>query len=409
MTGADAKTFEQASRALADWWLTHGVDPAGGFRGEVSAANRPAADAAKGVILNTRILWFFSEIARTTQEPRYCAAAERAAGEVLNRFLDAAHGGVYWLLAADGTPRDTRKHVYAQAFAIYALAAYVRLTRSEPALAAALALFERIESVARDRHHGGYFEAFSAAWGPLEQVALSDKEQNWPKTMNTHLHLLEAYIGLHDCLLEFDHPSRPRVTRALGELLELYCARFVDLQQGHLRMFFTADWQPRSQAFSFGHDIESSWLIGKAQDSLAAAQWDASHFDPHVAALVGAALRDGLQADGGMADEWEFRSRQLSESSWWVQAEAMVGFASYWRRGHGEHYLAAALRVWRHILVAYADGEGEWYWYHRGRVPLERQPYKLGPWKGPYHNGRALLLMARWLAEGSTNALGGSK
>lgn len=387
-----AQQFRTELHAIGDWWLEHAVDRKnGGFWGEVACDNTPNTKAHKSVILNTRILWFFSSAARVCGREDYADAARRAFDYLTAHFVDPEHGGVYWMLDVSGRLVDGRKHSYAQAFAIYALSAYHEFCGDPRALALALELFDLLEEHARDRDAGGYFEAYSQDWGPLADIRLSEKEDNSPKTMNTHLHILEAYTALFQVA---DSARAPEVESALLEILGVFCERIVDLQSGHVRLFMDESWADRSHAYSFGHDIEASWLICKAVDALSGQSYLVREYWQHSERLAEVALRDGLLPDGRLAEEYDLARGTFELSSWWVQAEAMVGFANMWAMGHGEHFRSAALRIWDQVQKLYRDSErGEWFWFAKTEVPPQGT-YKIGAWKAPYHNGRAMLLLS---------------
>lgn len=391
--------FREEAHSIADWWLNHAQDQQyGGFYGQIAWNNQPKADAEKCIILNARILWFFSEFARFSPEPRFRAAAQRAYDYVVNRFVDQHHGGVVWMLNARGHIADDRKQVYGQAFAIYGLCAYYDLTKEPKALDLALQLFGLLQGQAVDADHGGYFEAFSRSWGPLQDIRLSEKEDNSPKTMNTHLHILEAYTALFKSVKAVGgHQQEAVVGQALRDVLKVYCERIVDLESGHVRMFMENDWRDRSLAYSFGHDIESSWLIEKALVSLETAN---PRYFAAVTRLAEVALRDGIQADGVMGDEYHFATGTFGRSAWWVQAEAMVGFTQRWAHEGGDDYLQVVQGIWQQLRSRYKDVTyGEWHWFSTRDVPPERSEYKVGAWKAPYHSGRAMMMMCQLLAK----------
>lgn len=399
LQGFDPAEFRQEAYDIADWWVKHAQDHRyGGFYGQIAWNNQPKMDAEKCIILNARILWFFSEFARFSSEPQYRVVAQRAYDYLHSHFVDRQHGGVVWMLDAHGRVVDDRKHVYGQAFAIYGLCAYYDLTAKTEALDLALQLFELIETHALDLNHGGYFEAFSHTWGSLDDIRLSEKEDNSPKTMNTHLHILEAYTALLNSVRRTGgHQQQAVVERALRNLLKIYCERIVDLESGHVRMFMEADWRDRSHAYSYGHDIESSWLIAKAIASLETAD---PRFLMVVTRLAEVALRDGMQASGVMGDEYYFATGTFGCSAWWVQLEAMVGFAYCWSQGGGQNYLEAVQRIWQQLRRWYKDDKyGEWHWFSTQDVPPERSEYKVGAWKAPYHSGRAMMLMCHLLVQ----------
>ncbi len=392
-----ATKFRQEYLAIADWWIKYAIDTVhGGFYGEVGQDNSPRAGADKGVILNCRILWFFSELARIEPVPAYWEAAQRAYQYLIKHFWDREYGGVFWMVDSAGNLVDGRKHSYAQAFFIYGLSAYYGLTGDESVLNTALQNYRLLERHALDRENNGYFEAASRTWGKLLDVRLSEKEDNFPKTMNTHLHILEGYTALHNAA-SLQQERQSAIAPALRNILEIYCERIVDMDSGHTRMFFSEDWADRSNAYSFGHDIESSWLIHKAVKSLRGQYPQVLQYMEHVKRLASVACAEGILGNGAMGDVYDWNSRSFTRSCWWVQAEAMVGLANMWALGAGENYLEASLKVWEHIQESFIDKDsGEWYWSSRHEAGAAAE-YKAGAWKAPYHNGRATMLMYRIL------------
>jgi len=392
---------DRALRALGDqlrhelehgilpYWLEHGPDQEhGGFVGLVSGDDVASAAAPKGAILNARILWTFSAAYRALRRGEYRCTAERAAAYLQGHFLDPEHGGAYWMLDAGGAPLDDRKHVYAQAFAIYGLVEYHRATGDEAALTAARQLYSLVERHAADAVRGGYLEAFSRDWTPLEDVRLSPDDPDERRSMNTPLHLLEAYTALSRVWPD------PGLRERLHALIELFLDRIIDPESGHLHVFFDDDWVARSGEVAFGHDIEASWLLveaaGEAGDAGLSARVRAASLR-----LAEAVLETGIDACGGIF-EWGGAVTD-TDKEWWPQAEAIVGFLNaYELTGRGP-FLDATLRTWDFVSRHVVDAEhGEWF----RRVARDGTPRpgheKAGPWKCPYHNSRACLeVMAR--------------
>ncbi|HEY0778559.1 MAG TPA: AGE family epimerase/isomerase [Gemmatirosa sp.] len=387
-----APMARELREGILPYWLARAVDvDRGGFVGLIDGNDVADPDAPKGAILNARILWTFAAASRVLGDDAYRVAAARAARYVRECLFDPVHGGVYWMLNADGSARDARKHVYAQAFAIYALSEHHRATGDAESLAAAVSLFRLVERHAHDALHGGYEEAFTREWVRLDDVRLSDEDADERKSMNTHLHVLEAYANLYrvwpDALL------RAR----LGEVVELFATRIVDAATGHLRLFFDADWTPRSTTVSYGHDIEASWLLLEAAEV---------HGDPALRARVrpaclalATAVRDEAYdtAAGGIFYEAHLGRPVETFKEWWVQAEAIVGFVDAWRETGDASFARAARGTWaftdRH-LVDHVHGE----WFRRTTRDGTRVAgfEKVGPWKCSYHNARAcLVVMAR--------------
>lgn len=378
--------FESELYAIADWWVDNTVDEIhGGFVGEMSVDNKVNATADKGIILNTRILWFFSEAALFTGNKRYTQMAERAYTYIVDHFLDTEHGGVFWALDYRGNVVNNRKQVYAQAFAIYGLSAYYKLTKQADVLAQAHAIFELIEANAQDENHQGYLEAFSNTWGRLDDMRLSEKDLNSPKSMNTHLHILEAYTALHIAA------PNPKVSAAIKHCLGLFDRYIINKANWHLRMFQDMDWEDVSTSYSYGHDIECSWLMWEAVESLESEELHA-HYKPAVIALAETCLEQGIGKHSEVLDAYNFETQALvDERVWWVQAEALVGFLNAYHLTGEQRYIDAALNVWEFINSYQKDSVGgEWHWLSRLDLP-HTGDCKMGPWKAPYHNGRAMM------------------
>jgi len=385
--------FRQELIAIADWWLAYTLDDEqGGFYGEVSADNTPVKNASKGVILNSRILWFFSEVAQCEPKPEYRKAAERAFHYIDCFFFDNEFGGVYWELDALGQPLNTKKQGYAQAFTIYALSSYYTLTNNAHALARALECFELLQGKTIDHERDGYWEAFTRTWGPMNDIRLSEKDLNFPKSQNTHLHILEAYTSLNKI-----HPT-PEVSAALKYSIAMFDKYMIDKKTYHLRMFMDNNWNDFSPGFTYGHDIEASWLIAKALESLNEPEYT-QMLMPHLVKIAEVTLREGIGEYGHVLDAYDFASKNYSpDIVWWVQAEALVGFLFAYSESKQEQYLRAAEKIWTFIKQYQIDKEGgEWLWFSALDKPRAEPYYKVGFWKCPYHNGRAMIEATRYL------------
>ena len=383
---------ELVDRLLPFWMHTAIDDHNGGFVGAIDGDGTPDWNAPKGSILNARILWTFSAAYRVLGDERLRQAADRALQYFVSHFADPVFGGVFWMVDAAGRPIDERKHVYAQAFAIYGLSEYHRATGDDPSLRDAIALFRLVEAHAHDRTHGGYEEAFSNTWALLDDVRLSEVDANERKSMNTHLHLLEAYTNL--LRVWSDDQLRERV----AELIVLFVDRIVNDERGSLIGFFDADWTPKFGAISYGHDIEASWLLVEAAEVLG----DAPIRMRAIRAanrLAEAVLATGVDSSGGVFTDR--RDGVLdTDKEWWPQAEGIVGLLAAHERTASPAFADAAVATWDFVERHMRDLEhGEW---HR-RVSREGERRagweKVGPWKCPYHDVRACLeVMTRVVA-----------
>lgn len=379
--------------AIADWWVANAIDhELGGFFGEVSAENNPVKDASKGVVLTTRILWFFSEVALEINDPAYRNCAKRAYDYLLKYFLDKEHGGVYWELDSFGNPINLKKQTYAQAFTIYALSAYYKLTENEQALALALNCFELLETKTRDREREGYLEAFNRSWSEIDDCRLSDRDLNFPKSQNTHLHVLEAYTSLYNI-----YPT-PKIKMALRYNIELFDKYLIDKKTFHLRMFLDHNWNDFSPGVTYGHDIEASWLIAKALEALDDKIYT-KELTPTLIKIAAVTLQEGINDNGQVMDSCDFASHKVNSNIvWWVQAEALVGFLYAYAMSNEQQYLTVAENLWQCIKKYQINHEhGEWHWLSILDKSQAAPNYKVGFWKCPYHNGRAMIEGGRYL------------
>lgn len=386
-----AAEFATELSAIAGWWLEHARDPHhGGVHGEIAGDNTIRRDAHRGAILQARVLWFFSELARARPDSGAGEAARSQYRYLLEHFDDVEHGGLVWSVAPSGEWVSDRKQVYVQAFAIYAFSAYAIVFGDGEALARALDLARFLEERAWDSQREGYVEAFSRDWRPIEDVRLSERDLDAPKTMNTHLHVLEACTALH-------RAAGQGFTKALLERnVALFLERFVRPRGRHLTLFYSMAWDSLCGDESYGHDIEASWLLCEAADALG----DAGRArEVHAVArtLADAVLDVALDADGGIAYE-RLPAGLIRERHWWPQTEALVGFYNAYELTGDGRFREASARVWEFVKRHQIDREhGEWRWLSDLDAPA-RGPYKAGFWKGPYHNGRAMMEMMRRLA-----------
>ena len=368
---------------ILPFWMNRMTDrEQGGFYGRIDGNNCLHPDAPKGAILNARILWTFSAAFRLLKKPEYLETATRAKRYLLDFFYDKQYGGIFWELNADGTPSDAKKQIYALGFAIYGLSEYARATGDREALEYAVRLFEVIEKYSFDPVQNGYVEALTREWQPIQDMRLSDKDENEKKTMNTHLHILEPYANLYRVWKD------ERLEKQLRNLIKVFVTKILDAESGHLNLFFEEDWSNKYHIISYGHDIEASWLIHEAALALGD-QGLLAEIEPVIVKIAQAA-DEGLNRDGSMIYE-NFVDKQKvdRELHWWVQAENVVGHINLYQYFHDEDALRKALKCWQFIKENLIDGEGgEWYWSRYADGTVNRKDDKAGFWKCPYHNGR---------------------
>ena len=373
------------------FWLKYAVDDDfGGFRGQITNDLVIDPKADKGLILNARILWTFSKAYSVYHEDVYLQTANRAYAYIVEHFWDEEFGGVYWMLNYLGEPSDTKKRVYGQAFTVYALAEYFLVTRTADALNRATQLYEVIEKTSHDAQFGGYFETYERDWSLARDQRLSEVDMDEKKSMNTHLHILEAYANLVRVW-----PGET-LRQRLRELIDIFLNHVIDPNSHHFRLFFDGDWKPKSDVVSFGHDIEGSWLLCEAAEIYGDAALLAKVQKEGVR-MAQAVYEQAIDSDGGLLYESEKGKIIDSDKHWWPQSEAVVGFLNAFQLSGQQHFRAAADRSWDFIEKYIVDHKhGEWFWkVSREGVP-SHDKYKVDPWKCPYHNSRTCFeVMAR--------------
>ncbi len=385
---------EELEKELKDnilsWWMKYSPDhDKGGFHGHIDHQNQVVSGAGKGAVLNARILWTFSAAYRMYKKPEYLETARRAYAFIISYFTDKKHGGVYWELEPNGQVRSSRKQIYAIAFTMYGLVEYHLASADDQPLKFAKGLFRDIEAHALDRELNGYTEALSREWEALEDLRLSEKDDNECKTMNTHLHILEAYGNLYRVWKD------PALEKALNNLILLFLERFVDQESMHLNLFFDEGWMLKSKLISYGHDIECSWLLHEAAEILG--KEELIQETGQLAVKMARANERGLAEDGGLHYELSPKTMELdADKHWWPQAEALVGYYNAFQLSGEEKFLDRSLGSWEFIKKHLIDYNlGEWYWSVDSMGNPQTDNEKAGFWKCPYHNGRACMELIR--------------
>lgn len=380
---ADAQ--KMLTERLLPFWNRLRDDERGGFFGYMGYDLSVNREVEKGCILNSRILWFYSETAMLTGREDARENALHAWNFLKDYCVDRENGGMFWSVTCDGKPLDTTKHTYNQAFAIYALASYYRLTRNAEALALAKELFGIIETRCRDE--GGYLESFDRYWQPGDNDKLSENGVMAERTMNTLLHVMEAYSGLY--MADKDSAT----AEALKNCLEICMNRVYSPAKRRLEVFFDSKYRSLIDLHSYGHDIEASWLAEQGANLLGDTELNARMRD--VSAALADHVYNSAFADNSLLNECE-NGVDNTLRIWWVQAEAVLGFVNAFERTGETRYADAVKGLWGYINTVLTDPRpgSEWFWsVNADGTPTEKPIVE--PWKCPYHNGRMCIELIR--------------
>lgn len=369
---------------ILPFWMQNVVDKKnGGFNGQVLNDNTVTEDAPRSIILYSRILWTFSASHRISQKNSYRSVAERAYNYIMNYFWDEVYGGVYWMVDNNGKAIEQKKHVYAQAFAIYGLSEFYRATSTSTALNRAIDLYHLLKKYSFQSDGTGYHEAFTRHWTPLNDVRLSDKDDAQQRSMNTHLHLFEAFTNLYRTQQNED------LKNDLTALIQLFFGPIYNKDTNHFYTFFDEKWNPTTDIYSYGHDIEAAWLLLDASRVLKNNELIEKSYELTLS-LADVTLHEGVDPEvGGLFHNGCSGKAVDSDKHWWAQAEAIVGFIYAYNVSNNEKHLHAAVNIWKFVKKYLIDQRyGEWYF----RVDRNGKPYmqeeKVGAWKCPYHNVR---------------------
>jgi cellobiose epimerase len=383
----------EVERELKDnilpFWMNRVVDEEhGGFYGLITNDLYIDKKAPKGCILNSRILWTYSTAYRLFKDEKYLLVAKKACDFLNQAFWDKEYSGLYWMVDYQGNPVNTRKQIYNIAFGIYGLTEYHRATGDHDSLDKAIQLFRDVEKYSYDRDNRGYFEAFTREWAEINDMRLSPKDLNAEKSMNTHLHILEAYTNLYRVWKDKE------LEQKLEELIHVTTDHIIDNNTCQFKLFFDRTWQSLNHHISYGHDIEGSWLLYEAAEVLGNPDLLKKVHDIAVK-MAQKVYEDGVDREyGGLLYEAEGQELIDPRKHWWPHAEAMVGFMNAYELSSGEHFYQISWDMWKFTDRYIVDHEnGEWFSMLSRDLKVFEEIPKVEPWKCPYHNSRACFEM----------------
>lgn len=376
---------QNLSENILPFWTQNTVDPDGGFYGTVVDKGNAVTDAERGAILNARILWTYARAYRQYAIPEYRAMADRAAEYYIRHFIDPKFGGVYWSVDAEGHPKDTTKQTYAAAFGIYGLAEHFNATGDIRSLQAAQSIYRTLEEKTHDKARLGYIETFQRNYAPTNEKGVDGKE-GATKTMNTHIHILEAYTTLYRVWPDAGLKAN------LKELIGILQNRLYSPQTKHLILYCDNDWKSIGKVDSYGHDIEASWLLTEAAEAVGDAAL-LTQVRQQAVEMVDVALKEGVNPNGSMIYEKDGDTYR-KDLSWWPQCETVIGCINAWQITGKSQYFYAAAKTWQYIDQHFVDHQnGGWF---KALTPegTPKREAKASMWNCPYHNSRVAYELA---------------
>ncbi len=374
----------------------------GGYLTNFGAGGEPLETPYKYLNTQCRLVWWFSHLVRARGLEENARLARHGVDFLIDRMWDEAAGGFVWKCARDGSCPDRGKVVYGQSFAIYALSEYTLATGDPRGLEYASRVFELLQVYCADTCNGGYLESMDRDWA-AEEPGFAGGDR---KTLDTHMHLMEAFTVLFLCSGSQLH------RRKLVEVIDLIVRRMIDPDSGCGLNQFDLEWrsvpalalkrtwnaerfgeQPAQpvDTTSYGHNTELAWLLGRALD---VAGIDSGAYAPVVRRLLDHACDHGVDWQrGGIYRDGRRDSGEaiVLEKEFWQHAEALVGFLEGYQRFGESRYLEAFMCLWRFVrdkMITPAVGEWKTLLSAEGTV-LDGN---IGnPWKVSYHTGRAMV------------------
>ncbi|WP_407371713.1 AGE family epimerase/isomerase [Carnobacterium sp.] len=391
----------QLMSKVLPFWLSQQDNVNGGFYGKLSIDLKSYPLAPKGGVMMSRFLWTFSHSYETMKKDEYKLAADHAYRFMLDTLWDMKYGGIFWLVDAEGKPVNLIKHVYAQSFAIYGLSEYAKINPDSDALEYAKKLYLLIEEHAYNPTTLGYEEEFDQVWKkkPLSQVASQNSKVRY--TTNTHLHLLEAYTNLYTVW-----PNEALLEK-IQHLLKLFTTRIFH-PAGYCQQEFDQNWNSVIPEVSYGHDIETSWLLDETLEHCKINDELDKEVRDMTASLAAYCYENGLDETGWMINHAD--GSHLDQTKvWWVEAEAIIGLYHAFQQSGNLEYRKAALKLIQLVQQNFVDDRPGSEWYSR----LDKNNQLLSVflkngnseenisdiWKGPYHTVRFYLEMIKRLEE----------
>ncbi len=373
---------------ILDFWINEVYDEIRKtFICKINNQGEKDINAPISAVFITRIMWTYSAAYRIFPKAEYKKMADEAFRIILETFWDNQNGGIFWSVFPDGKPEDTKKQFYAEAFFIYALSEYWLAFKDEKARQLAISMFMILEKYAFDQEFGGYIEANTADWKETDDQRLSPKDLDVKKSMNTHLHILEAYTNLYRI------HSTDEVKKKVEHLLRIFLDKILDSQTNHLILFFDKDWKVRSEIDSYGHDIEATWLMNEAAEVIENTKL-INEVEAVAIKMSDLLIEEAFASHGGMYYEKE-KNHLWEQFDWWPQAESVVGYFNTWQITSDDKYLRQAELSWKFIQNHIVDSKkGEWFWGVDKNLKVLNVD-KVSPWKAPYHNGRMCMEMMR--------------
>ena len=376
---------------LIPFWQGLKDEENGGFYGYLSYDLKLDKKAVKGCILNSRILWFFSNAYMVLGDPSLLESAAYAYQFLKEHCVDDEFGGVFWSLTYDGKPEDTTKHTYNQAFSIYALASYYDASKNPEALEIAWKLYDLVESKCKDEY--GYLEAFTRSFEPEENDKLSENGVIAEKTMNTLLHVFEAYTELYRVTKE------EKVAKQIRFMMDIIKDKVFNKEIGRQEVFFDRTWNTLIDVYSYGHDIETAWLVDRGLEVLDDEAY--TNMLSPITKIITENIYNRAYIDHSLVNESENGVVDTTRV-WWVQAEAVVGFLNGYQKQGDKKFLDASVDIWNYIKKYFIDKRNgsEWFWSVKEDHTPDEKPI-VEPWKCPYHNGRMCFEVLRRMKDAS--------
>ncbi|MBO5482234.1 MAG: AGE family epimerase/isomerase [Spirochaetaceae bacterium] len=376
------------NNCIISFWKRMKDEEFGGFFESLDNNLNLFKKANKSSIQTCRILWFFSNAYLLTKNEECREYAKHAYQFLNSHLIDKEFGGVFWEVSYDGSAPDTTKTAFSISYAILALASFAKINVEKDSEEAKNQAFE-LQKLLEEKYftENGYIEVLKRDFTSFEKGKIFFSKGNYggSKTMNTILHVIEAYTQL------YEYFPNSFTENKLIYLLTFFENKCFNKEEKSLNIFFDDDFNKANDYISYGHEAEASFLLRKACEILEKSGIQNKELFEKIEKMCSSLTENifsNAYEDGSVVDEVydeEVKQRRI----YWVQADSLLSFFYEAYKNNKEKYLVASKEIWNFIKNNLIDSrkESEWLYMVLKNNKKSERPIVFS-WKAPYNNAR---------------------